>query len=501
MLPIGLDRNSAVTLQEQIFSAVRDLVRAAHLPAGARLASSRELARALGVSRNTAVLAYDRLAAEGYVELRPGAGVFVAQTVLDRAPLPPDPPAPVDARPAPSEAGAAPALLTREDQRPVLDLWYGHNDPGLFPAKVWRSLGATVLEACAVGLTTYGPVGGEPRLRQAIADHLATTRGLVVEAEQVIITSGAQEALNLIARLLLRPGDGVVVEEPGYAAAARVFEAQGAHLSGAPVDAEGLDPAGLDTLAPRLVYVTPAHQFPTGVVLSAARRRALIAACARIGAFIVEDDYEGEIVFDRPPVAALATMDRCQRTLYVGSFSRTIGSGLRLGYMVVPRTLVGAAEAAKGLMSYGQSWLDQQILAAFLETGRYRRHLNRLRTAYRPRRDVALAGLHHLFGPKVAVSGGEGGLHLYCVLPPHGPDAATVAERARGVGVGLYPAAACAVRGAPERLTHSLLVGFAGLDGARLATAFARLERALGGARPRAAPASPHERRALARRR
>lgn len=479
MFAIGLDRTSDVTLQEQIFLATRELVQMGRLPKGSRLASSRELAQRLRVSRNTVILAYERLAEEGYVEMRAGAGVFVADRPAAPPPMGPTPL--IDAAPAATpqvaEPVAMPPLLTRTDRRPVLDLWYGHGDPRLFPAHVWRSLGNAALDACAIGLASYGPVGGEPRLREAIATHLATSRGLAVAPEQVIVTSGAQEALNLIARLVLRAGDAVVVETPGYAAAGHVFAAEGARLCPAPVDAEGLVCTAIAALCPRLVYVTPAHQFPTGIAMSHARRQALIAACSAVGAFIVEDDYDGEILFAPPPAPAITAMDRSTRTLFVGSFSKTIGSGLRLGYMVVPPTLVAAAEAAKSLMSYGQSWLDQQILAAFLESGRYRRHLNRLRTAYRPRREAALSGLRTVFGPRLAVSPNSGGLHLYGTLAPHAPDAATVAAAARCAGVGLYPAAACAVRDTPERLARALLIGFAPLTVAELDTAFSRLPR------------------------
>lgn len=478
MIPV-LDRTAAATLQEQIYQGLRSRIAMGALPAGARLAATREAARALGVSRNTVVLAYERLASEGYVEVRAGTGAFVARQILDPASAPALPP-PEAAEPLPAPAGG-PHPVTRGGARPVFDLWYAGPDPRLFPAHVWRRLGSAALGACAAGLSAYGPVGGDPCLRRAIAAHLAAHRGIAARPEQVVVTSGAQDALNLIARLVLAPGDEVVVEDPGYAAAAQVFEAHGARLRPGAVDAEGLDPARLGGLSPRLVYVTPAHQFPTGAVMSPARRAALLAFCAARGSLVVEDDYDGEIVFDRPPAPALAAMDPCARTIFVGSFSKTIGCGLRLGYMVVPQHLSAAAEAAKSLMSYGQSWLDQQILAAFLEEGRYRRHLNRLRTCCRPRRDAALAGLADLFGAGAAVSGAQGGLHLHCTLPQDAPDAARLAAAARAAGVGLHPAADCGVRGDPAALARTVLVGFGALTPDELARAFARLKTAFAG--------------------
>jgi GntR family transcriptional regulator / MocR family aminotransferase len=482
MMPIPLDRAADVSLQEQIYRYVRDRVIDGTLATGTKVPSTRDLAGSLRVSRNTTVLAYDWLAAEGYIETRSGAGTFVARVVLDHmaAPLSMPSPMPIPADPAPDEAAApvvAPSLRTAETSRPIFDFWYGRPDPRLFPANVWRSLAVEVLGACAKGLTDYGPIGGDPRLQKAIADHLAGARGITAAPEQVIVTTGAQEALNLVARLFVTDDSAVVVEEPGYAAAAQVFESHGACVYPGALDRDGLDPTGLRGIRPRLVYVTPSHQFPTGAVMSLGRRRALVEHCGQYGGLIVEDDYDGEIVFDRPPIAALSALDRLERTIYIGSFSKTLGSGLRLGYVVVPQRFVADAQATKSLMSYGQSWLDQQILAEFLASGRYQRHLRRLRVAYRGRRDATLAGLRTHLDPNTRISGGEGGLHLFCTLPRNGPDAATLASAARGVGVGLYPAAICGVRSSDVDLPRSLVVGFATLTPEEIDEAFARVGR------------------------
>lgn len=463
MLPVPLDRHGGVTLQEQIYRYIRSRITDGTLAAGAKLPSTRDLAAALGVSRNTAVLAYDWLVAEGYVLSRGGAGSFVAHL----------------AEPPPMEPAAVPAVTpqpTAAAPRLAYDFWYGRSDRRLFPARVWRALALEALGACAHGLTEYGETGGDPVLRRAIAAHLAVTRGIRAGVEQIIVTTGAQEALNLAARLLVTPGTAVAVEDPGYDAAARVFETHGATVHPAPIDGDGLDPAGLGGIRPRLVYVTPSHQFPTGAVMSLERRHALLAQCARHGGIIIEDDYDGEIVFHHPPIAALAAIDRLERTVYIGSFSKAIGSGLRLGYVVVPATLAAAAQAVKGLMSYGQSWLDQQILAAFLDSGRYERHLRRLRVAYRARRDATAAALRAHFGPGLSISGSGAGLHLYATLPLDGPDAETVAARARAVGVGLYPAAVAGARAVTVDASRSLVVGFAALTPGEIAKGFARLE-------------------------
>ncbi|WP_162138085.1 PLP-dependent aminotransferase family protein [Pararhodospirillum photometricum] len=481
MLPIALERtSSAPTLQEQIYRFIRDRVMAGHLPAGARLPSTRELAQSLGVSRNTVVLAFDWLAAEGYIERHAGSGTFVARLLppnLTPAPaLPETRPVPDPQEPPPVVPPAVPPPVLAGEGRPVFDFWYGRPDPRLFPAHTWRMLAGMVLGACARGLADYGDRGGDPDLRSAIATHLAGARGLAAAPDQVIITAGAQEALNLIARLLVEPGTPVALEAPGYDAAARVFEDHGARIHPVPLDHEGLDPTALRGVRPRLVFVTPSHQFPTGAVMTLARRRALIEHCAQFGGRIIEDDYDGEIIYDRPPVAALAALDGLERTLYVGSFSKTLGNGLRLGYVVVPRALVPAARAVKGLMSYGQSWLDQQILAAFLASGRFERHLRRLRVTYRARRDAARAGLLALFGPELRVEGADAGLHLYCTLPPSAPSAQEVARCARARGIGFYPAEASGLRGGGVDLARSLIIGYGALTPEEINEAFRRLE-------------------------
>ena len=469
MMPIDLDRLCDISLQEQIYRWIRDRIIAGALPEGARLTSTRDLARGLGVSRNTVVLAYEWLAAEGYLSMRPGTGAFVARVVLDRPPVRGDDPAVAVSAVAagvemPSTATVtAPALSTAGAPRAAFDFWYGRPDPRLFPAHAWRAIGTDVLGGCAVGMTEYGAIGGDPALRRAIASHVAGMRGIAAGPDQVIVTTGAQEALNLVARLFLCDGATAVVEDPGYAAAGQVFLAHGADLCPVAVDDEGLNPTGLRGLRPRLVYVTPSHQFPTGAVMSLARRRALIEHCGRYGGIIVEDDYDGEIVYDRPPIAALAALDTTGRTVYIGSFSKTLGGGLRIGYIVVPPQFVAAAQATKSLMSYGQSWLDQQILAHFIASGRYRRHLNRLRTIYRARRDAAIAGLRAVFADAVDIQGSDSGLHLYCRLAPRLGDAAAVAARARAAGVGLHPAAQCGIQSREQDLSRALLVGFAGL--------------------------------------
>jgi GntR family transcriptional regulator/MocR family aminotransferase len=254
-----------------------------------------------------------------------------------------------------------------------------------------------------------------------------------------------------------------------------VFEAYGGQLFSCPLDQDGLDPALLRGIRPKLTFVTPSHQFPTGVVMSLERRQALIRHCAQHGGLIVEDDYDSDIVFEHAPIAALAAIDGLQRTVYVGSFSKSLGSGLRLGYVVMPARFMQAAQAAKSLMSYGQSWLDQQILARFMTSGRYLRHLRRLRVSYRERRDATIEGLQTTFGHDCRIAGAETGVHLCCTLPSDGPNADAVSASARPLGVGLYSLSVCGVRTGGADTSRSLVVGYAGLAPKEIGQAFARL--------------------------
>ena len=473
MLPIPLDRASELPLQEQIYRYIRDRIGDGTLCAGVRLPATRVLAEGLKVSRNTALFAYDRLVSEGYLTMRPGQGAFVAEIVKAEPLAAFDfPEADEDERVAGTRPVHEPPIITAGHSRPAFDFWYARTDPRLFPARIWRSLAWDVLGGCAAGLSEYGPICGDPDLRQAIATHLAETRAINASPGQIIVTTGAQEALNLIARLFLEPGAVAVVEDPGYAAAAQVFETHGGQLVSCAVDDHGLALPELPRdVRPAFVFVTPSHQFPAGAVMSLDRRRDLIGACERHGGLIIEDDYDSDIFYENPPLAAIAAIDGLRRTVYVGSFSKSLGSGLRLGYVVMPQRYIGQAQAVKSLMSYGQSWLDQQILARFMASGRFSRHLRKLRVAYQARRDAMIAGLRTWFGEDAAIKGTETGLYLTCAVP-HGVDLDRLCALAAKRGIGLYGAAACGVRAKADDAARFLVLGYAGLTPNEIARAF-----------------------------
>lgn len=495
-LPIPLVRSAEHTLQEQIYQFIRDQILGGVYKAGQQLPSTRDLAVALKVSRNTVVLAYDWLANEGYLTQRKYVGTFVCKVVPDTIQA-------QDvashssqlsgisisrARPTPVAGYRTPVLIGRTSRRPQVDFWYGRPDPRLFPMKIWRRLVADNLARAPWNYTEYGDQAGDLELRQVISEHLATSRGVHASSDRIVITSGAQGGLNLVCRLLITAGAEVAVEDPCYAAAATLFRSYGARLSPLEIDDEGVRPEALERVrCATLLYITPSHQFPTGAILSLARRQAVLHWADVNNAYVVEDDYDSEIIYDRPPLAALAALDRHRRVIYVGSFSKTIGAGIRVGYLVLPDELVEPALAAKSLSNYGQPWLDQAVLASFIKQGAFRNHLRRLRTLYRERRDTLMSGLRATFGGDSRISGHEAGLHLIWEVPSHLPDAKELSAIARSVGVGLYT---LSETGALEFVAspvskRRLVLGYAGLTPKEIEDAIARLRAALDRRTPR----------------
>ncbi len=297
-----------------------------------------------------------------------------------------------------------------------------------------------------------------------------------------MITAGAQEGLNIIARLLIQDSTVVAIENPGYGSAAVLFRSYGAGLVPVAVDRDGISVEGLRGVAAKLVYTTPSHQFPTGVVMTLERRQALLAWAQAANAYVVEDDYDSEIIYDRPPIAALAALDQQERVIYVGSFSKAIGAGLRLGFLALPSDLVPAAIAVKSMTSYGQPWLEQTALASLMQEGTFRTHLRRIRTLYRLRRDTLISELRRAFGAGVQISGEDSGLHLVWRLPEDLPAADELSARAQKLGVGLYtPARAGAIevgaRSDPER---RLLMGYSALTPTEIVVAVKKIALAAG---------------------
>lgn len=452
---ISLDRASTLSLQEQLFEQIRQQILDGRLKAETAVPSSRHLAQQLGVSRNSVTFAYERLINEGYLVTRPMVGTYVAAVVPEAAMS-----ASVSASVAASASVAsrsadplalaerrapeklAPAAFTGRPHsilntsRIPIDFWPQRTDPRAFPLKTWRRLVLHALAVAGHNLTEYGEPCGLMALRTAIADHVAVMRDIHVRPEQVVIVAGAQLALNLALRVLAREGDAVVVENPCSQGAAYLFESVNMRLHPMPVDEHGIDTSRLAGVAAQLAYVMPSHQYPMGGVLSLERRQQLLAWADRTGAYLIEDDYDSEFHYGGMLLPALKAMSP-ENVIYLGTFSKSLGAGLRTGFAIFPDHLAPAAGAAKALLDNGHVWLEQAALAEFLHTGGFVRHLRRVRLRYQQRRNVLVSALRDAFG-RVELRGTEAGTHLAWKLPPGLPRAHQMAALAKSRNVGLY---------------------------------------------------------------
>jgi GntR family transcriptional regulator/MocR family aminotransferase len=464
--------------QDSVFERLRGGILSGALPAGARLPPTRHLAWELGVARQTVVLAYERLAAEGYVRARVGSGTFVSADVPDAAPR--AGPAARAAAAALSARGTAIAALPLSAAGPVAGgaslMAPGVPAPDLFPAALWSRATARAFRTLGPEANAYPPLAGLPALRAAVAAHLAASRGLIADPEQIVITSGTQQALQLAATLLLDPGDPVWVEEPSYIAGRGALAAAGARLVPIPSDAEGIDVAEGIRLAPtaRLALVAPSHATPLGGALPIGRRLALLDWAGRAGAWLLEDDCDAEFRWEGKPLPPLAALDGAGRVIYCGTFSKTLAPALRLGFAVLPAPLTDAFLRARGLLDRGPATLAQAVLADFIAERRLAPHIRRMRTEYARRRTALLAALakHCLAAAPLAA---PGGLHLTIRLPG-GIDEAAVAAAARSRGLAVSPLAAY-FNGRPR--FEGLVAGFATTPVAMAGDAAKRLAAAI----------------------
>jgi GntR family transcriptional regulator/MocR family aminotransferase len=429
-LKIEIDAELADPLFLQIAARVRAAIATGQLAPGARLPSSRALSAQLGVARGTVDAAYELLAGEGAIASRGSAGTVVSGS--ESAPLlthtpymfQDDEPQAAPATPLPFQLGL-----------PALDA---------FPRKLWSNL--TVQAARSLQSVDFA--GADPAgvwaLRQEVATYLGIARGIRCSAAQVLIVAGYQGALALVRGVLVRPGDPVWMEDPGYYLTRQALEASGARVVPVRVDREGLRVASGIAAAPkaRLAVVTPTHQCPTGVSLSLPRRMALLGWAADAGSWILEDDYDSEFRYAGRPVPSLKSLDRGQRVLYAGTFSKVLSPSLRLGYLVVPPELAPAFQRAIRLHSLGQPLLEQAIVADFMRKGHFARHIRRMRVLYGERRAALAAALTARFGDRVSVEMAGGGMHLLARFPGGGDDTALL-KRATAAGLGPSALSAC----------------------------------------------------------
>jgi len=486
-LSISTEPLGGQSLQYQIFESIRQQILRGQLKSGTLLPSTRILSQQLGVSRNTVVRAYDRLIAEDYIFTIRTVGTFVNANLPENsmALRDADLPGQIEGEQQTTRhpilfEGQAQVVENPNRHKLVIDFWVGRPDPHSFPTKAWRRLMLHHLSLAGSNLTEYSDPAGILELRQAIADYLGPTRGINTTPEQIIIVNGSQEALNVVSRLLIKEGTRVVTECPCYQGAAYLFESYGAQLKPVPVDKSGIEIEKLPLTRTGLAYVTPSHQYPMGATLTLERRVRLLDWAWEVGAYIVEDDYDGDFRHHGSPLTAVAGLDQHGCVIYIGTFSKSIGAGLRLGYLVVPNELVKPARTIKTLMDNGHSWLDQAILADFISNGSYTKHLRNIRHTYLTRRDCLVSSLHEHFG-EVQLSGLDGGMHIAWHLPANFPKAKEVQALVQNAGVGVYSlesAAACDLR-RNECSDRILALGYSSVSEKQIREGVARLAAAL----------------------
>ncbi|MBN8233325.1 PLP-dependent aminotransferase family protein [Corallococcus macrosporus] len=453
-------------LAGQIYRGLRAAILDGRLRRGERLPPTRELALRLDVARNTVSVAYEWLTAEGLIAGRTRAGSFV-QGAASRPRGRREALVPLRARAFWRALPDLPVPLAPT----AYDFGVGSPDVSGFPFESWRRLVARQLRPAALP-RGYVDAAGHRGLREAVARHVGIARGVRAEPEDVLVTNGAQQALDLVGRVLIEPGDCVAVEEPGYPPARQVFQSLGARVVPVPVDAEGLDVSALPDAA-RLVYVTPSHQFPLGMPMSPARRAALLEWAKRRDAVVIEDDYDSEFRFGGRPLETLHGMDRSGRVLYVGSFSKVMVPMLRLGFLVAPPSLQRELRWARRVMDWHSPVAEQAALARFIDSGLLARHIRKMRREYEARHERVAEGLARHCGDWLEVVPSVAGLHLSATFRKGGMalERETVA-RARAAGVGLVTLSRYF---AGPRARPGLVLGYGGIPAARVPEGLRRL--------------------------
>ncbi|WP_066262694.1 PLP-dependent aminotransferase family protein [Hydrogenophaga flava] len=444
-----LGAQDALPLHRQLYEALRRAMLDGKLGPGERLPSSRDLAQDLDLSRNTVVAAINQLSVEGYLVSRVGSGTYVNDSVPRAAPG--RHPGATGARPpaaSPRMSARGQALATRfcATELEVQPFTPGIADFNAFPLTLWQRLQNKHWRMTYPDMLDYNSSGGYAPLRRAIADYLRVFRSVQLDADQVIVTTGTQQSLELCARLLADHGDTVWVEDPAYWGAVKAFMATGLDLHPVPVDDEGIRPTPADdSKPPRLIYLTPSHQYPSGAVMSLPRRHQLLSTARTHNAWVLEDDYDSEYRFSGPPISSLEGLDTDGRVLYMGTFSKVLYPGIKLGYLVVPKPLVASfRQAHYDLNRPGQMPL-QAALAEFMEMGHFSSALRRARQSYGERRQCLLEALKPVLAPAGQdgpfISGAEQGLHLCLRLPAQTDDRA-LAQRIAQQGLTVRPLSA-----------------------------------------------------------
>lgn len=478
---LTVDRRAATPIYRQLYDGFREAIIDGRLRPGQRVPSTRSLALDLDISRIPVVNAYEQLRTEGYLEASVGSGTRVAQAIFDESLSSSN--AIRSRRLGRGTKALTPRALSRRAKEllrvGVSQPWlprqgaFRMNLPALdqFPCDVWGKLVSRHSRAMPRSLMAYGDAMGYLPLREAIADYLGTVRAVRCDPSQVAITTGSQQGLQLSAQLVLDENEEICVEEPGYPGARLAFASAGARVTPIPVDEDGLSVEELARRAPRAraVYITPSHQYPLGMVMSAGRRMRLLNWAATSGAWIIEDDYDSEYRFGSYPIGCLQGMDGDSRVIYVGTFSKVMFPALRLGYVVLPQSLVAAFAAVLDAAGIFASPLYQTVLTEFMQEGHLARHIRRMRMLYMERRKTLVAALRAQFGDTLDILGAEAGMHVVARFPAGIEDVA-VSRNAAALGIAALPLSTCYVS-PPDR--GGVVLGYGGAtlhqirDGAR----------------------------------
>ena len=441
-LAIPLSRRQG-PLFRQVYRGLREAILSGSFRANDKLPSTRDLAEQLGISRTVVLLAYDQLLSEGFAVSRAGSGTYVSMSVGSKRSASSEPLAKLSLSRFGSSAAAAWSRMNFPGRSPhslPYNFAYGRSDLQSFPFEMWRRLLLRCARRAPVSELDYGPAGGNLALREAISTHLRRSRAVNCVPSQVVVVNGSQQALDLIARVLMERGDRVAIEDPSYQGTREILRSVGALLLPVRVDREGIDPGRLPADA-RIAFVTPSHQFPAGAILPLDRRLALLDWAKHNRAIIVEDDYDGEFRYEGQPLESLQGLDREGRVIYIGTFSRTVFSSLRIGYLVAPEKLVPAFVSAKWLCDRHTPTLEQEALAEFISSGMYERYLRRVRRKNAARRRVLLESIRTHIGKRAEVTGDGAGAHVVLWPKKRTSEEALIATAAaRGVQVyGIAP--------------------------------------------------------------
>ncbi|MBP1931897.1 PLP-dependent aminotransferase family protein [Ammoniphilus resinae] len=464
MLWIPIDRSLDVPLNRQVYQQIREKILNGQLKADVKLPSTRELSSQLNVSRNVILDAYDQLLAEGFVVSRGGSGTYVAPGAF----LEPH-----------KKVGLLRAFDSDEKRKKddaIINFRSGIPALDLFPRKTWARLTSTIWNDTPPSTFGYDIPEGRPELRRVLSQYLLKTRGVDCHPDQIVITSGATQAMTLVSKLLLSPNDTVIMEDPITIDIQIIFESTGAQLYPVPADKYGLDTSLLPLeKSPKFVYVTPSHQFPLGGTLPIQRRIQLIQYSRKTNCYLIEDDYDSEFRYEGPPVSSLQGLEP-ERVLYIGSFSKILSPAIRMGYLILPTQLIEQSRKLKWFTDLHTPSIDQLVLAQFIEEGHLERHIVKMRKIYRNRRDFLICCLKSTFSNQVDIFGHSTGLHLIAEFKEQ-EFSKELLEKTDRLGVKIYPVEDHTMQ--KGKHPNQIILGYGHLNKKEIEEGMARLRQAI----------------------